>query len=62
MCRAVAVSPRSVENHHDVGYGRHAPSASHGSEPNKNDGVSDVGVVPRIVAQQYRKYFARILG
>jgi hypothetical protein len=45
MCLAVAVSPRSVENHHAVGYGRHAPPASQGSVPNKNDGVGDVCVV-----------------
>jgi hypothetical protein len=50
-----------VENHHEVGYGRQAPSASHGSVPNKNDGVGDVGVVPAIVAHQYQKYFAMIL-
>ena len=60
MCLAVAVSPRSVENHHAVGYGRHAPSASQGSVPNRKDGVSDVGVVVAIVAHHYWKYFAII--
>jgi hypothetical protein len=28
-----------------VGYGRHAPSASQGSVPNKKDGENDVDVV-----------------
>lgn len=62
MCLAVAVSLRSVENHHDVGYGRHAPPSSQGSEPNRNDGVSDVWVVAGIVAHEYQKYFAMISG
>jgi len=47
MCLAVAVSPRSLENHHAVGYGRHDPPANQGSVPNRNDGVSDVCVVSR---------------
>jgi hypothetical protein len=55
MCLAVAVSPRSVENHHAVGFGRHAPSASHGSVPNRKDGVTDVGVVRATVAHDYWK-------
>lgn len=59
---AVAVSLRSVENHHEVGYGRHAPPSSQGSEPDSKDGVIDVCVVAGIVAHQYQKYFAMIPG
>jgi hypothetical protein len=38
-----------------VGYGRHAPSASQGSVPNKKDGENGVDVVGRTVAQHYWK-------
>jgi hypothetical protein len=55
MCLAVVVSPKSLENHHAVGYGRHAPPASQGSVPKRNDGVSDEFVVRATVAHHYWK-------